>query len=262
MSANHKKTILALSGFDPSGGAGLQADIETIGALGGHTTPVMTVNTVQNTHNVDALSPVDVSLFKSQLNKLKTDIQFSAIKIGLIGSIEIAECIAQFLSEHPTLPVVLDPVLASGAGNALATTTLAEYMMSHVIPQVTIITPNSLEARTLTHVDGSLQQAGEALLDTGCQYALITGTHEKETQVHHRLYHAGTLIDTQSCQRLPGEYHGSGCTLASAIAFQLTQHNDTVSAIHAAQEYTWQCLEHASAIGQGQLIPNRFHQSQ
>lgn len=252
-------SILVLAGLDPSGGAGLQADIETIASIGGHCLPVMTVNTVQNTCNIDSLAPVDVDFFQAQLAKISTDARIAVIKIGLISDLALATGIVSFLTEHPQIPVVFDPVLASGAGDKLSNQPLIDYLRTQLLPKVHILTPNSLEARRLTGANDNLDQAGLTLLDTGCQYVLITGTHEQSAAVIHRLYYQKQLQDCQSWPRLTGEYHGSGCTLASAIAAYLAKYTDPLRAIHAAQHYTWHTLKHARRHGMGQLIPNRFY---
>lgn len=249
--------ILTFSGFDPSGGAGIQADIETIGALGGHAVPVITAATVQNTQNVDALHPTDVTLFEQQIDKLAQDITFSAVKIGMLGDLNITHAVVRFLQHH-RLPVVFDPVLASGAGDALSTQALIQVINRDLLPYVTIITPNRLEARRLTACN-DLDQCGHTLCQRGCEHALITGTDETattETMIHHRYYSHGDSV-TLPVQRLPHVYHGSGCTLASAIAYHLC-HLSPLEAIKAAQTYTWNSLLSSRQIGCGQHIPNRL----
>ena len=251
--------LITFSGFDPCGGAGIQADIEAIGALGGHALPIITTSTVQNTQNITQCLSTSVDLFEQQIAKLEEDIEFDGIKIGLLGNINITQAVIRFIQRHNNLPVVLDPVLASGAGNPLAAKDLIEYIKSELLPLVTIVTPNSLEARRLTTTNNSLDQCGEALLTTGCCHVLITGTHENEQQVNHRLYTHHQTTNLLSYERLIGEYHGSGCTLAAAIAFYLTQTSSVETAITQAQQYCWHSLKHGRRIGKGQTIPNRFY---
>ena len=251
------QNILSFSGFDPSGGAGIQADIETISALGGHATPVITATTVQNTQNVDAVFPTDVHLFQQQIDKLAEDMTFAAIKIGLLGNIEITQAVVRFLRKQ-NLPVVFDPVLASGAGDVFSTHAHIQVIKSELLPWVTLITPNRFEARQLTG-QSNLDQCAQVLHQQGCRHVLITGTDEtpeSDTHVHHRFYANANKPIILRAKRLPHAYHGSGCTLASAIAYHIC-HLPYLDAIKAAQAYTWRTLASSHQIGRGQRIPNR-----
>jgi len=160
------------------------------------------------------------------------------------------------------VPLVFFPVLASGRGEELATEDMIEAMREMLIPQTTIITPNSLEARRLAD-DGSdgersLEDCAKRLLEMGCEYVLITGTHENTPQVVNTLYGEQGVIRSDSWPRLPGSYHGSGCTLASAIAATLANGLDIPEAVREAQEYTWQTLNAGFRPGMGQHIPDRL----
>ncbi len=251
--------ILCLSGFDPSGGAGIQADIESISSMGGHAVPVITASTVQNTVNIQQVQATDAAFFRQQLDVLLDDIAIRAIKIGLTGSVEIVECIAEVLQRYPELPVVLDPVLAAGGGRNLADASLIDAIRQQLLPHVTVLTPNSVEARQLAQQD-DLLSCGTALLQLGCEAVLITGTHEDSEHVDNLWFEQGRHRETFSWDRLPHDYHGSGCTLASAIAALLAQGLDGFTAVNEAQDYSWHTLQHAFRISQqGQYIPNRFY---
>jgi len=159
---------------------------------------------------------------------------------------------------------VLDPVLASGRGDELVNDDMLDAMRELLIPQSTIITPNSMEARRLAmndddeNDDPSLDECAKRLLLMGCEYVLITGTHEQTPKVINTLYGEHGVIRTDSWARLPGIYHGSGCTLAAAIAALLAQDVDVPEAVKEAQEYTWQTLSAAFRPGMGQHIPDRL----
>mgnify|MGYP000629815250 CR=1 FL=1 len=131
-------------------------------------------------------------------------------------------------------------------------------MASLLLPQTTVLTPNSLEARALAPEADSLDACAMALLDRGVEFALVTGTHENTPEVTNRLYANRRLLETFSWDRLPDSYHGSGCTLASSIAGLLAQGLEPFTAIHEAQEYTWETLKNGYRIGMGQHLPNRF----
>ena len=252
-------SILCLSGFDPSGGAGIQADIESIASMGGHATPVITALTVQNTQNVSHFQAVDTQLFNDQVSKLLEDIAVKAIKIGMIGSLNMIEAIGSILKSNPDLPVIYDPVLAAGGGANLTEAGMLTAIQELILPHTTILTPNSPEARLLSN-EAELKDCGKTLMQQGCDAVLITGTHENNEHVDNLWFHEGKYIETFSWDRLPHEYHGSGCTLASAIAALIAQGLDPFNAVNEAQDYCWNTLKHAFKISdKGQLIPNRFY---
>jgi hydroxymethylpyrimidine/phosphomethylpyrimidine kinase len=250
--------ILSLSGFDPSGGAGIQADIETISALGGYATSIITCSTAQNTQGVSRLLPTDSLFFKQQIDKLSEDVDFDAIKIGLIGSEDILQIIVNFIRKAPNIPIIFDPVLASGKGEIMSTTTLTQSMMTNLLPHILIATPNRHEAQKLSAINFDIQQSAEALLATGCQSVLITGTDDGEPVIKHHFFQTDQPSLKITVDRLQGTYHGSGCTLASAIATFIAKGYSLPESVQSAQQYCWQSLNHAHTIGKGQLIPDRF----
>lgn len=252
-------TILCLSGFDPSGGAGIQADIESIASMGGHAAPVITALTVQNTQNVNHFQSIDTQLFVEQVNFLLEDISVKAIKIGMIGSLELVEAIGSILKDNRELPVIYDPVLSAGGGASLVESGMLAAIQELILPYTTILTPNSPEARQLSNKD-DLKDCGIKLMQQGCEAVLITGTHENKKHVDNLWFQQGKYLETFSWDRLPHEYHGSGCTLASATAALIAQGLDAFNAINEAQEYSWNTLDKAFKISDsGQLIPNRFY---
>ncbi|MDH5370360.1 MAG: bifunctional hydroxymethylpyrimidine kinase/phosphomethylpyrimidine kinase [Gammaproteobacteria bacterium] len=252
-------SILCLSGFDPSGGAGIQADIESIASMGGHAVPVITALTVQNTQNIHRYQAVDTVFFSEQVNKLLEDVPVKAIKIGMVGSLNIIEAISTTLKQNPDLPVIYDPVLAAGGGKNLTETDMLNAIKELLLPHTTILTPNSPEARQLSNLQ-DLKECGKKLMQQGCKAVLLTGTHENREHVDNLWFHEGQYVETFSWERLPHEYHGSGCTLASAIAALIAQDLDPFNAVNEAQDYSWNTLKHAFRISKhGQLIPHRFY---
>jgi hydroxymethylpyrimidine/phosphomethylpyrimidine kinase len=250
--------VMVFAGLDPTGGAGIQADIETLASQGCHTSPVITAVTVQDTQDVKRILPVDGMLVIEQARAVLEDMPVAAFKIGLLGSVVIVEAIHTLLQDYPDIPVVLDPVLASGAGTHLATQEIIDAMVNLLLPVTTVLTPNSLEARTLAPEADNLQACAMALLDHGCEFVLITGSHENTPEVINRLYGNRRQLEEFHWERLPATYHGSGCTLASSIAGLLAQGREPFTAIHEAQEYTWESLKHGYRTGMGQHIPNRL----
>jgi hydroxymethylpyrimidine/phosphomethylpyrimidine kinase len=258
--------VMTLAGNDPSGGAGIAADIETLISLGCHPAPVITALTVQDTHNVQALLPVDPDRVYAQGQVVLEDMPVAAFKVGVIGSADNAAALHRLFAAWPNIPVILDPVLAAGGGTELASTALIEALQTLLLPLTTVLTPNSVEARRLAPEADTLEACAMALLARGCRYVLITGGHESEppTEVINTLYGNNRLLETWRWPRLPHEYHGSGCTLASAIAALLAQghhpylEESICSAIHGAQQYAWRALQAGYRAGGGQWLPNRL----
>jgi hydroxymethylpyrimidine/phosphomethylpyrimidine kinase len=207
----------------------------------------------------------------------------AAFKIGVLGDVETVAAVAEIVSDYPDLPVILDPVLASGRGDVFADDDTLLAIRELLLPQTTLITPNSYEARRLAAIeDGadsedvarttmSLEAAAARLIGWGAGAVLVTGTHENSVEVINRFYGpagkdgadddengAIVLIRSDAWKRLPGSYHGSGCTLASAIAALLASGIALEEAVHEAQDYTWQTLKAAFRPGMGQFIPDRF----
>ena len=254
--------VLAFAASDPSGGAGLQADILTLASMGCHPLSVVTALTVQDTAGVENILAIDSDWVVDQARCLLEDMQIDAIKIGVLGSVENIAAIAEIVSDYPGVPLVLDPVLASGRGDELASDEMMDALTELLLPHTTLLTPNSMEARRLAEGDDdaepSLAQCAERLIVAGCDHVLITGTHEGTPQVVNTLYAKSGVVRTDSWPRLPGKFHGSGCTLASAIAAMLANGLSLADAAREAQEYTWQSLAKAYRPGMGQFIPDRL----
>jgi len=256
--------VMSFAATDPSGGAGLQADILTISSMGCHPLMAVTAITVQDTSGVEDVMAIDPEWVADQARAMLEDVPVAAFKIGLLGSVENIAAIAEILADYPDIPLVLDPVLSSGRGDELANDDMLDAMCELLIPQTTIITPNSIEARRLAldedneEDDPTLEECAKRILRMGCEYVLITGTHEQTPKVINTLYAERGVLRSDSWARLPGIYHGSGCTLAAAIASLLAQNVDIQEAVKEAQEYTWQTLRSGFRPGMGQHIPDRL----
>lgn len=257
--------VLSFAANDPSGGAGLQADLLTIASMGCHPLSVMTAITVQDTTGVEDVMPLDSEWVADQARAVLEDMPVHVFKIGLLGSVEIIAAIAEVISDYPHIPVVMDPVLTSGRGDELANEEMIDAMRELLLPQVTILTPNSLEARYLAQQDSDssekkldLSLCARRLLDMGCEYVLITGTHENTAQVTNTLFGTDGVVRTDHWERLENTYHGSGCTLASAIAASLANGLSISESVIEAQDYTWHTLQAGFRPGMGQYIPNRL----
>jgi len=250
-----KPNILVIAGHDPSGGAGIHADIEAIRALGGFASTLITGLTVQNSQNVRGFQLTDIALLEQQADALLEDVDYQAVKIGMTGSVAIIEFIVRLLDRLPGVPVVLDPVLAAEAGGSLTSESLADIMLSQLAPRCEVMTPNLPEAQTLSGKTG-VQDCGQALVTASGQAALITGTHDDTELVTNHLF---TVAGEQTWQweRLPHSYHGSGCTLASSIAC-LRGHGESLpNAVADGQAHVDRFLRNAFRPGNGQHVPDR-----
>lgn len=253
-----RPVVLCLGGHDPVGGAGIQADIETVAALGGHAATAITCLTVQDSRDVHRLTPVAPDLLRAQAEAVLGDMAVAAVKIGLIGDAALVPAIAALLRRHPELPVVLDPVLAAGGGAELATDDLLRAIRDDLLPLTTLATPNLAEARRLSGHDDA-DDCATALLAAGCGAVLLTGADSAgdAPEVINRLYRTGLAEERWHWQRLPHSYHGSGCTLASACACLLGHGRELADAAAEAQRFTDSALRAGWRPGKGQHLPWR-----
>ncbi|MCU0840280.1 MAG: bifunctional hydroxymethylpyrimidine kinase/phosphomethylpyrimidine kinase [Thiobacillaceae bacterium] len=257
--------VMTFAGTDPTGGAGLQADILTLASLGCHPLSVVTAVTVQDSLGVEDFLPLEADWVVDQARRVLEDMPVAAFKVGMLGSVEVALAVAEVVSDYPGVPLVLDPVLASGRGDELVTEDLLAVIKDTLLPQTTVLTPNSLEARRLAIDDAldedepDLAECARRLLDLGCEYVLVTGSHEQTPQVVNVLYGESGIIQTLRWDRLPASYHGSGCTLAAAVAGLLAMGLDLPEAVKEAQSFTYQTLRGAFRAGMGQAMPDRLY---
>lgn len=256
--------VLVLAGNDPSAGAGLAADILTISSLGCHPLPVVTAITVQDTSGMEDFLAMEADWVSDQARFLLEDMQIAAIKVGVLGSMENLTVLAEIAADYPDIPLILDPVFSTGGGDEFADDEMIAAVRELLLPHTTILTPNSIEARRLASDDPdeqdgmTIDEAALRMRQFGPEYILVTGTHEHTANVSNTLFGPSGRVRVDSWERLPGSYHGSGCTLSSAIAAFLANGMDMSQAVREAQEYTWQSLKHAYRPGMGQFIPDRL----
>lgn len=237
------KTVLVFSGLDPGGGAGLAADIAAIAAMGAHALPIATALTVQDNERVLEVAPVDTGLIVRQADALIARFTIDAVKLGIPGNranaVAIAVLVNRLRERAPALPVVLDPVLASGRGDALG----QQDALAALLDVATLLVPNLPEAAALGPVP--------------CAHVLLTGGHGEGDVIVNRWTHDGVQRAWQ-WPRLAGQFHGSGCTLAAAIAARLAQGDAMADALERGQAYCHQALAQSFALAPGQRIPRRF----
>lgn len=259
MSTDRLPVVLVFTGSDPTGGAGIQADIETIVSMGCHPAPVVTAVTAQDTVGIKQYTPVDTALVIAQARAVLEDMPVAAVKTGMLGNRAILIAVASILDDYRRIPLVVDPVQISGRGDPLTEESLDDAMRSLLLPRATLITPNNLEARSLAPGADTPDACAQELMSLGCEYVLITGTHDNTPEVFNRLYGHMRLLETFTCERLSRAYHGSGCTVAAACGAGLAHGLDPVNAVAKALDYTWKSLKHGYRLGMGQFVPDRLY---
>ncbi len=255
MSGNHP-VVLCIGGHDPSGGAGIQADAEAVRAAGAWPCTVASCLTTQSTCGVEKVLPQPPEQILDQCRLVLEDSEVRACKIGLIGSAEAGLALGELLAEMRGVPVILDPVLASGSGDRLASSAIVEVLRETLLGRCTLVTPNLPEARALSGLR-TPEECSRDLLARGCPWALVTGTHDETEEVVNRLHGVDGSRRQWRWPRLPHSYHGSGCTLASHLAGLVALGLDVPAAAERAQAFTWQTLDRALKTGRCQWTPNR-----
>ena len=247
--------VLVMAGHDPTGGAGIQADIEAVHARQCQAVTLITALTAQNTAGLTGLYPQRAGHNRKQARMLLDDMEIRALKIGLLGSVEIMRAGCELIDRLDGVPVVLDPVLATGAGIRVADDEMIAAIRAELLPRATVLTPNTREARMLAGRENP-QEAAAALLRHGCGHILLTGGDEDTEQVVNRLISADAEREWR-WPRLPGPFHGSGCTLSAALAAELARGATLAEAAETAQRYTSKTLEAARRFGRRQAHPRR-----
>ncbi|HLF23773.1 MAG TPA: hydroxymethylpyrimidine/phosphomethylpyrimidine kinase [Burkholderiales bacterium] len=255
--------VMLFGGTDPTGGAGLAADVMTVASLGCHPAPVVTAITAQDTTGVKQYLSVPTELVIAQARAVLEDMAVAAFKTGVLCTSEIVSAVASIVDDYGDIPLVVDPVQASGSTHdPLSEEPLDDALRAMLLPRAKLATPNTEEAKRLAPGGDTLDACAQEWLSLGCEFVLITGTHEATPKVLNRLYGNKRLLDTFAFERLPHRYHGSGCTLASACAAALAHGLDPVNAVAQALDYTWRTLKHGLRLGMGQHLPNRLYWGQ
>ncbi|MDR5898887.1 hydroxymethylpyrimidine/phosphomethylpyrimidine kinase [Halomonas vilamensis] len=258
--------VLVLAGHDPTGGAGIVADSEAIAASGGWAVTVPTALTVQNLQDVQRVIPTDPAVLLAMVDALG-ELPVAAIKLGLIADEDTLLAVEKVVRRFPGVPVVADPVIKAGGGTELSTPGLCRAYTQRLLPLVDILTPNRYELAQLTpdvqDPDDDTARA-VALMSQGCQAILVTATDDSrlgsdsdQQPITHTLHTPETTRQWQ-WPRLAGQFHGSGCTLASSLAARLAVGERLLTACEQAQHFTWESLSHGYHQGSGQALPQRF----
>lgn len=262
-------TVLTIAGTDPSGGAGIQADLKTFSALGCYGMSVITALVAQNTTGVRNIHNVPAQFVEQQLDAVMEDIRPDAIKIGMVHTSQLVEVIAATLKKYPDIPVVFDPVMVATSGDKLIEDATIEVIVSQLFPLVTLITPNMDEASLLANMPietvAQMQQAGQVISATDCKALLMKGGHLQTEQLTSILMDRNGIVNTYVSDKVnTNNVHGSGCTLSSAIASYLARGEELKNAVALAQEYINGAIYHGRdvLIGNGNGPLNHFYNPQ
>lgn len=249
--------VLTIAGFDPSSGAGVTADIKTIARHGCYAVACVTALTIQTTRGVAAVHPVAAEVVRRTLQELAADFPLAAVRVGMLGSAEVAAAVADFLQEAKPGPVVLDPVLRSSSGRELLEAPGFEVLRSRLLPLAEVVTPNLEEAAALTGLEVSdlagMRRAGLRLLELGAGAAVVTGGHLAQP--------TDVLVTRAGVVELAGERivgrasHGTGCAFASALACNRALGHDLRAAVENARRFVREALLSAPTVGSGEHGP-------
>jgi hydroxymethylpyrimidine/phosphomethylpyrimidine kinase len=259
--------VLIIAGSDSGGGAGIQADIKTVTALGGFAMTALSALTAQNTEGVIAIHEVPTDFIAEQMCVVLSDLGADAIKTGMLHSSAVIETVSEILATVDA-PIVVDPVMVAKGGAALLLDEAVAAMKDRLIPMAHVLTPNVPEAETLTGITitdrQSAEQAAKLLSDQGPRAVLMKGGHmsgeaDADT-VTDLLFEDGKLIEAFSSPRLNTRHtHGTGCTLASAIATGLAQNLSVSDSVERARDYVWEAIRTAPGYGKGHGPLNHGH---
>jgi len=255
MSQAHKGRILVIAGSDSGGGAGIQADIKTITALGGYAATAITAVTVQNTLGVTGVHPIPLEVIAAQARAVLDDIGADAIKTGMLGDAAVVETVAQVLDHAGGVPAVVDPVMVAKGGASLLAEAAIGAVKSLMIPRAALLTPNAPEAAALTgmtvETTDDLRRAGEALLTLGARAVLMKGGHVAGDRVVDVLMTAAGETTFEGERIQTRHTHGTGCTLASACATGLAKGLKLEEAVAEAWNYVHEAMLRAPGFGAG-----------
>ncbi len=258
-----KKQVLTIAGSDSGGGAGIQADLNTMSAHGVFGMSVITSITAQNTQEVTAIHDLPLSIVEAQLDTIFSDFDVAAVKTGMLSTADIVQTVSKKLTEYQGKNLIVDPVMVSKTGHHLLQNDAIHVLKTDLIPLALLVTPNIHEAELLAEMKiqtlAEARQAAKAIHQLGCQHVLIKGGHLLEKPAMDLLY------DGRFFKMYPGEFidtpntHGTGCTYASAIAANLAKGMPLPAAIEASKRYITSAIRHSLTIGQGHGPTNHFY---
>jgi hydroxymethylpyrimidine/phosphomethylpyrimidine kinase len=246
------KTALTIAGSDPTGGAGLQADLKVFRAFEVHGLTVVSAVTAQNTVGVESVLPVEREFFEKQLDTLLTDIKPEAVKLGMLYSTWAVELIRSAIKKYSLKNLVIDPVTVSSSGKTLVADGTLDAMREKLFPLAKVITPNIYEASILTGLRieerKDMEESAKILRDMGPEVVVITGGHLEAIALD--LYYDGEFHDVEG-EKVRGEYHGTGCVFSAAITASLAFGHAPLESVRKAKEFINRAIKRAYHPGKG-----------
>lgn len=259
---NTRPVVLSVAGFDPSGGAGVLADIKTIAAFECYGVAAITSLTFQNTEGVRGAVHQNGDTVKQQLAALTDDFKISGLKTGMLPTVDVVREVVSTIKTNGISTVVVDPVLTSTSGFNLVDEQIIETLMTELLPLTTLVTPNIREAERLSGVPfrytNDLVTAGEVILQTGCKAVLITGGDVDSSSSADLLVTGQGSMDFSRIRVLSRHTHGTGCTLSAALACLLSRGYSLIDAVAQAKDYIVRAIETAPGVGHGHGPLNHF----
>jgi hydroxymethylpyrimidine/phosphomethylpyrimidine kinase len=262
MAAETPPIALTIAGSDPSGGAGIQADLKTFAALGVYGASVITALTAQNTVGVSGVFAVPADFISAQFRSVVSDLSVAAIKTGMLGDVATVEMVASLLGDVKSVPVVVDPVMVATSGDVLLRPDAIDAMRRALIPLAALITPNIPEASRLLDIpeaktEGEMQAQAEALMRLGCAAVLLKGGHGDGDEVVDILFDGRQQFAFRRPRVATSNTHGTGCTLSAAIVANLALGRSMDAAVYDAKAYVWDALSAGASfrIGKGRNGP-------
>ncbi len=252
----HMKTALTIAGSDPTGGAGLQADIRVFGRLGVHGLSVATALTAQNTTGVDSIYGIEASFIEAQLVSLLNDVRPDALKTGMLHSKNAVRVVARIIKGFELENLVIDPVTVSSSGRPLLEDGALDLIRAELFPLAKVITPNIYEASALTGIsvidEKSMEEAALMLKNTGPEAIIITGGHLEQETLDLILY-GGKFYKLRN-KKTPGEFHGTGCAFSAAVTAYLARQSTVVHAAERANAFMHEAILKAHSVGKGMKL--------
>ncbi len=260
------KNVLSIAGSDPSGGAGIQADLKALSACGVYGMAVLTALTAQNTQGVSGVHLVPASFVADQIKAVFADVRVDAVKIGMIATAEIADAVASALAPHKGIPIVLDPVMVAKGGASLLDPAAVDVLIRQLLPLATLLTPNLPEAAALLNssvatMRGEMAEQATALLHLGPDAVLVKGGHLAGPESPDVLATAADLAWFEAERVGTANTHGTGCTLSSALAAELGKGATIEEAAGRSKAYLAGTVAHADqlSVGSGHGPVHHFH---
>ena len=249
---------LTIAGSDPSGGAGMQADLKVFHRFGVYGLSALSAATAQNTFRISAIERIEGPFLYEQLNTLLTDMRPDALKTGMLLSSEAVRSVAEAVTSYSLQNLVVDTVMLSSTGSSLLEKKAAEVMKEELFPLAKVITPNIVEASTLTGIsvsdEGTMEQAAIELKRFGPEFVIITGGHLADETLE--IIYDGKTFHRFRGRKIAGEYHGTGCAFSAAITALLSKGTSVVDAVREAKAFVASAIESSLALGKGMKLLN------